>query len=524
MKRYLSQKLLCFLYLGLALFTCGCDDLEELEKNPNRPGSVPPSLVFNGLLNDLSQGSWNDAHRYNQFWASNYNYYSNQEYTWTTTNLNYFSLKNVVKMEQEALRSGAQALNPYAALGKFFRAYFFVNMTQRVGDIPLTEALNGMENITPKYATQKEVYLQALKWLEESNTELSTLIAAGNNILSGDMYYNNDLRQWHKAVNTYKMRVLISLSKKENDAELNIKQRFAEMLANPVKYPLMTGLSDNLQYVYNASRNKYPLNPDEYGKTALRNNLTAAIITPLRELKDPRLFVFAEPAPAKVAAGLSPTDHQAYVGARSDEGLDDMSTKVQQGQYALINRYRYYGSYTGEPTIQIGYPELCFNIAEGLHRGWVPGNAEEFYQKGIRASQSFYGIKDGLNEVFFLKKDGKIGEYDKHMVNFDFDAYYQQPAVKYAGNNAKGLKQILTQKYIAFFQNSGWEAFYNHRRTGTPRFEVGGPGTGGGRTTLPLRWQYPDNERSTNTTNYQEAVKRQFNGKDDVDAVMWLLQ
>jgi Starch-binding associating with outer membrane len=524
MKRYISKHLLCFLSLGLALFTSGCNDFEELEKNPNRPGSVPASLVFNGLLNDLSQGSWTDAQRYNQFWASNYNYYSNQEYTWTTTSLNYFSLKNVTKMEQEALRSGAGALNPYAALGKFFRAYFFVNMTQRVGDIPLAEALNGMENVAPEYATQKEVYLQALKWLEESNTELTTLIAAGNNILSGDMYYNNDLRLWQKAVNTYKIRVLISLSKKENDAELNIKQKFAETLANPAKYPLMTGLSDNMQYVYNTSQNKYPLNPDEFGKTALRNNLTAAIISPLRELKDPRLFVFAEPAPAKLAAGLSPTDHQAYVGARADEGLDDMSTKVQAGQYSLINRYRYYGSYTGEPTIQIGYPELCFNIAEGLHRGWAPGNAEEYYLKGIQASQSFYGIKNGANEVFFLKKDGKIGEYDKHTVNFDFATYYQQPAVKYAGNNAEGLKQVLTQKYIAFFQNSGWEAFYNHRRTGTPHFDVGGPGTGGGRTTLPLRWQYPDNERSTNTANYHEAVKRQFNGKDDVDAVMWLLQ
>lgn len=524
MKSYISKTFFCLLSLSLALFTSSCDDFEELEKNPNRPGSVPASLVFNGLLNNMYEGSWSDAQRYNQFWASNYNYYDNQEYTWTTTGLNYFTLKNVVKMEEEAIRNGAEELNPYAALGKFFRAYFFVNMTQRVGDVPLTEALNGIENVSPKYDTQKDVYVQVFKWLEESNTELTTIIAAGGNTLSGDIYFNNDLRQWQKAVNTYKMRVLVSLSKKENDAELNIKQKFAETIADPTKYPVMAALTDNMQYVYNASVNKYPLNPDEFGKTALRNNMTAAIITPLRELKDPRLFVFAEPAPAKVAGGLSPTDHQAYVGARSDEGLDDMSTKVQAGQYSLINRNRYYGTYTGEPTIQIGFPELCFNIAEGLSRGWATGNAEEYYMKGIQASQSFYGIKEGDNQVFLLKKDGKIGEYNTYTVNFNFADYYAQPTVKYAGNDADGLKQVLTQKYIAFFQNSGWEAFYNHRRTGTPTFDVGGPGTGGGRATLPLRWQYPDNERSTNAANYNEAVKRQFNGQDDVDAVMWLLQ
>nr|WP_317047634.1 SusD/RagB family nutrient-binding outer membrane lipoprotein [Adhaeribacter pallidiroseus] len=303
-----------------------------------------------------------------------------------------------------------------------------------------------------------------------------------------------------------------------------MKQRFAATLADPAKYPLMTALTDNMQYVYNTSVNKYPLNPDEFGKTALRNNMTAAIITPLRELKDPRLFVYSEPAPAKVAAGLSPLNHQAYQGAPSDEGLDDMSTKVQAGQYSLINRYRYYGTYIGEPTIQIGYPELCFNIAEALNRGWATGSAEEYYTKGIQASQNFYGIKEGDNSVFFLKKDGKIGEYDTYALKFNFTDYYAQPSVKYAGNNAEGLEQVLTQKYMAFFQNSGWEAFYNHRRTGIPKFDVGGPGTGGGRTSLPLRWQYPDNERSTNAANYTEAIKRQFNGQDDVDAVMWLLQ
>ena len=37
--------------------------------------------------------------------------------------------------------------------------------------------------------------------------------------------------------------------------------------------------------------------------------------------------------------------------------------------------------------------------------------------------------------------------------------------VKCAGNTAAGLTQILTQKYVAFFQNSGLEAFYNQRRT-----------------------------------------------------------
>jgi hypothetical protein len=524
MKRHTYQFRLSLLAIVALLFAGSCKDFEELEKNPNRPSSVPPSLVFRGILVDFYQEPWNDVQRWNQFWASNYNYYANQEYNWTTTDLNYFTLKNVSKMEEEAKRTGFNEVNPYSAMGKFFRAYFFVNMTQRVGDVPMTDALKGSNNVVPKYDDQKAVYIQALQLLEDANADLTTLITSGTNIIDGDIYLGGDLTKWQKVVNTYKMRVLISLSKKADDTQLNIKQKFAETLANPNKYPMMTSNGDNVAYVYNETVNKYPLNPNEFGFTALRNNMTAAIITPLRELKDPRLFLFAEPAPAKVAGGLSPTDPNAFIGAPSDEGLDDMSTKVQAGLYSLINRKRYYGNYLGEPAIQIGYPELNFNIAEGINLGWATGSAETYYKQGIQASLEFYDVKEGANDVYFLKKDGKLGEYDKFTVNFNFDTYYAQPTVKYAGDNADGRKQVLTQKYIAFFNNSGWEAYYNHRRTGVPTFNVGGPGTGGGRTTLPLRWQYPFNEPTTNTTNYTDAIQRQFSGQDNVDAALWILK
>jgi hypothetical protein len=42
----------------------------------------------------------------------------------------------------------------------------------------------------------------------------------------------------------------------------------------------------------------------------------------------------------------------------------------------------YYQNYTGENTFIVGYPELCFNIAEGYARGWASGSAEDWYKKG----------------------------------------------------------------------------------------------------------------------------------------------
>jgi hypothetical protein len=99
--------------------------------------------------------------------------------------------------------------------------------------------------------------------------------------------------------------------------------------------------------------------------------------------------------------------------------------------------------------------------------------------------------------------------------------YLAQPSVQYQ-DGAAGLTQILNQKYIAFWQNSTWEAFFNQRRTGVPAFSSG-PGNGNG-DKIAVRWQYPVAEIAANKVNYEEAVQRQFAGKDDLNGLMWILK
>ena len=57
-----------------------CKDFEELELNENKPTAAPPSLVLNGVLNDLYERGWNPEQRQNQFYCCNYNYYGTNEY------------------------------------------------------------------------------------------------------------------------------------------------------------------------------------------------------------------------------------------------------------------------------------------------------------------------------------------------------------------------------------------------------------------------------------------------------------
>lgn len=515
----------------VSIFISGCKkSFDDLRDNPNKPTDVPPSLLFNGILNSLYEGPNGMNEKWCQYYCENYDYYGNNRYDFGSGDNYYSTLNNVLKMEDEAAKSGADpALNPYAALAKFFKAYFFSKMSLEMGDIPMSEALLGADKLTPVYDGQKEIFKKAFLWLDSANNELATLIVNVNTTLSGDIYLGNNLSSWQKVVNTFRLRLLMHLSKKADDADLNIKQQFSNIVGNPSKYPIMEGSEDNLQYNYVHPTNDYPTNPSSFGFDATRKNTSATYIGLLTQLKDPRVFVTAEPARAKVLGGASPTSFDAFVGADPGEDLGAMYNKANTGQYSFINRRRYYETYTGEPSVQIGYPELCFTIAEGINRGWAAsgpmGNAEDYYVAGIKASRASYGIPEtGTFPAFFLKSGGPGTDavYDSYPISVNWNTYYSQPLVKYAGDNAAGLKQILQQKYLSMFRHSGLEAYFTNRRTGIPTFTTG-DGTGNsGR--IPLRFQYFNSEKTANATNYEAALKSQYSGNDDINAEMWLLK
>ena len=165
---------------ALVLIASCTKKFDNLQIDPNRTTSVPANLVLNSVLSDIYQSPFSPTQRWNQFYACNYAYYGDQQYTWSGISFGTFNtLKNVIKMEEEAAKS-IPAPNAYRALGKFLRAYLFYNLTMQTGDIPLSEALKSLNNIAPKYDTQKEVFKQILTWLEEANTDMTGLITKGN--------------------------------------------------------------------------------------------------------------------------------------------------------------------------------------------------------------------------------------------------------------------------------------------------------------------------------------------------------
>ncbi|AYL98868.1 SusD/RagB family nutrient-binding outer membrane lipoprotein [Mucilaginibacter celer] len=512
----------------LAASVSGCQkQFDSAVQNKNLPISgLSPALLLPNIETSMLAPAFGQDERENQYTACNYFYYGNNKYWTGSASLDYTPLNNVVAMENEAGVLTPTLAKPYLALGKFFRAFYFVNMSLKVGDLPMSQALQGLKNTTPVYDTQKQIFVNSLALLESANKDLADMIAV-NKITQGtyvvdskyDFFYKGDLAKWQKVINTYRLRVLISLSKKTGDADLNVKGQFASILNDPAKYPIMTSMNDNLQYIYDGVFTFYPNSSRNFGNDATRYNMGATYVNLLASLKDLRVMKVAEPA-----RGLNheDTDFESFVGGASSQDQSAMAGLVGKHLISLIGRHRYYETLTGENTFIISYPEMCFNIAEAINQGWVAGDAETWYKNGIFADFDFYGVKDGANAVYFQKDGGLLGEDVTYNVNFSYSDYYGQEKVKYAGNNVDGWKQILIQKYLAFARNSGLEAYYQWRRTGVPTFSVGAGNTDSGG--IPLRFQYPTNERSANTANYNAAVQSQYAGSDDIFQLMWILK
>jgi hypothetical protein len=482
------KKLLIITSLFLLTAWCGCKKFESFQVDPNKTTQATPDL----LLTYIETRAFNEVASASAFacrqlvFTDGVN--NNQYYGWKRAGFDdYNNLRQVVKMEQEAIRVNKPV---YLALAQYFRAYYTMRLTLTFGDVPFKDALQGDQDaFMPAYDKQEDIFLAVLDSLKSANNQL----APGVDEIRGDIIYGGNVTQWKKLINVFSLRILLSLSQKENNARINVKQRFAEIVNNPGKYPLFEGNADNGQLKFiDLQGNRYPYYNNNDIQTAYYMEET--FINTLKQLKDPRLFKFAQKAP-KYAA-LPDNDFNAYGGVKGSATIDENTIRVTAGEASKIAA-RYYNDPVNEPGIAVGYAELQFTLAEAVVKGWMNGNADEYYKKGIQASLEFYKIAAA-----------------------DIAAYKLQPAVQLqAGHELEG---ILKQKHIAFFLNSGWQPFYDQRRTGLPVFDVSGNGVLNDKK-IPKRWMYPEGELNLNQQNVTAAISRQYPQGDDVNGMMWLL-
>jgi hypothetical protein len=258
----------------------------------------------------------------------------------------------------------------------------------------------------------------------------------------------------------------------------------------------MESIADNMQITYyGTADDKYPLYPNG----SVYSFIGKTYVDLLTRSEDPRIFVQMVPGENK-NKGVEGRERMfsSYEGGDTGAIIEALQQQGAEDRVLAHINYSTYVTPTGLPCVQLGFQELQFSLAEAANLGWIESDANTHYERGIRADMAFYGIN--ADEV---------------------NAFLAHPVNNYRGNNANGLQQIREQKYIALFQNSGYLAFFEQRRTGVPEFSVG-EGNANGK--IPLRWMYPTRERQYNEANLKAALESQFNGSDDINNVMWLMK
>jgi Starch-binding associating with outer membrane len=474
--------------LAILLFATSCKDFADMQVDPNKATQTHPSLILTNLeaqtFNIIDLGSVL-ATRQMAFTDGSA---TEQYYNWQRASFNrYNNLRQAKKMDEEAARLG---LVNYQALALFFKSYHIIEISKVFGDVPYSQALNAASGVyAPEYDTQEKIYTQVLNDLDQANTMLDATMGT----IAGDIIYNGNVTKWKKLVNSFTLRVLISMSQKGGAVGTDVVNRFKGIVTNPTKYPIFESNSDNASLVFvNIVGNRYPLFNNNGLKTAYY--MDESFVNLLKNYQDWRLFAFADRTPDAEAANIPATNFNAYGGIDGSAPLSVNTARVLAGEISGCNP-RYYDNPTNEASNLMSYAEVQFTLAEAAVRGWITTPAATHYNNGILASFSFFGVAGG-------------------------SAYVNNPGVAFSSGT--GLQQILTQKYINFFLNGGWEAFYNHLRTGFPVFKVDGGGVLNNQQ-VPKRWMYPQDELQLNQANVEAAIARQYT-TDNINGVMWLLK
>jgi hypothetical protein len=501
-------------YIGLGaafilIFLVSCSKFEEINTNPDTTTKVPASMECTNIVLDMlgyggqAMGfiSANALPKYVGFTllgknSSQYNNTGSGSFGAMTV------LPNIDAMLVAA--KGSTMEDSYKGIAHFAKAYHFFNMTMWMGDIPYSEAGKGADGLyRPKYDTQEEVFKSILEELKAADSSFSKGVT-----FTGDPTpYAGDPKKWRKAANAFTLKVLMSLSKQADLASLNVKSRFAEIVAEGNLMDKTTGYW-GLAY---STQNKHPLSAAVM--FAPKTVVSKLLLDNLKILNDRRMFYFCEPATALITAGKVQTDTAAYSGVDVSMDYDAMNIDYKAGKFSQINK-RYQKEDACEPRMMMTFGEQQLILAEASLRGWITSSsAQNYYEEGAKAALA----------VFMTTKSTYA-----HTLPIDqvyIDGYFTGEAA-FKSTPDEQFKQIWMQEYILRFLQDADFSYFEYRRNNYPVFPINPASSMNEHNTsaIPMRALYPDSETSYNRENLIIALNRQYDGYDEINKIMWLLK
>lgn len=505
------NKLILITNTIFVLFLSSCNSFDDINTNPDTSTEVSASLLCTNIILRVTQFDGRDAKALiSENALPKYVGYANEGQLSTQYNSigsSSFGVMTLLPNIENLLKyaQGSPLEDSYKGVAKFARAMMFYKLTMEMGDIPYSETNKGDVGIyKPKYDSQESVFVNILNELKEADQ----FFAKGSTFTGDPTPYQGNPEKWRGAVNAFTLKVLMSLSNKENVASLNVKNRFAEVV-NTNK--LIKKTEDFYGLVY-STQSKHPLSGTNDLFTS-KTILSSLLVDNLKKYNDKRLFYFAEPAKALISAGKSESEMDAYLGIDVSIDYATMNAEHNNNKYSLIN-FRYLKEDACEPRMLLTYAEQQLILAEARIKGWITtGSAKTYYEEGV---------KSALSAVMSTKASYA---HSQPITQNYIDNYFTGEAA-FKNTATEQIEQIWMQRYILNFMQDAQTSYFEYRRNKFPVFPIN-PNSSlneNNKNGVPMRWLYPGTETSSNRENLEEALNRQYEGYDEINKLMWLLK
>ncbi len=448
------NKIIKFLTIPvLLLIMAGCtqDILEDINVNKNNPTDVPSKLLITDAMtktafsivgSDLAfYASVYVEHNvgiYNQMYNAEIR--SGEPSLATTYNNSwgsiYETLYNLKIIINKTSPGGDEEANVHTlGVAQILTAYNLAILTDLFGDVPYEEALQPGVIFQPKLDSQESLYAEIFRLLDEgiANLEKETL-AAG---LGGqDFIYKGNIANWKKFAWGLKARYTARLALRNSAWDQVIEY------ANKS----FTSASEEAKFVYDGSTTNSPFltffkDRDYFGaSTSLHEKLIAR-----NDMRDTTFFIpYPDLEEINFAANGAPEQVQGFYGI---SGI--MSPTA--------------------PTYLLSYHEILFLKAEAQVRN------------------------NNLDEAKATLEDAVEAAFEKVEVGMTLDSTYRVTIQNQF--DAAPLKEVMTQKYLAFFESEAVEAYNDIRRLkamGDNVITLANP------LKFPLRYTYGADDVTTN--------------------------
>ncbi len=516
---------------AVLLFFAGCDqDFVEVNTDPFAINEIDPQLLFAGAQRTYL-GGWESEHTIVQQFVNPVNEGATLAFNFNADTDNFQngawgaytgSLKNFIQILHliETQEQYANLIN-LQSIVRIWKAQTLMVMVDTYSDIAYFDiglaAIGGAEYFYPPYNDDEAIYEDLYKELTEAIDNLNP----SGDFVSADLFYGANayypsgdaaaqVAKWKKLGNSLLLRLGMRYSKKD-------PTKAASIVSEAFSGGVMTSNEDNAFVVYDGT------NFTNFANGNLVNN-------------QPRFYYAAEPFVDHLKATNDP--RSKYIIATFEEPGNPLATEVPD--VALENQFgvpvgvlaadlslpQYRGvkgqgyNYSqmnvnvvasqNAPTFWITYAQTSLLLAEAAYRGWISGDAQQYYEAGVKADMDIMAL-------YVSETGSSYGPISSE----DQDAFLAQDGVAYNADDA--LELINTQYWVACIRN-GAEAWANFRRTYLPaldRNDANDNLLANGGDGYVHRFTYPDAELSENKENYQAAVQAIGGTDDNVTRVFW---